>query len=85
MEVDDSKHSYLLNGVVSHNTVNMPYTSSVDDIKNAYITAWKSGIKGVTIYRDGSRNQVLTSTSNTNKFTQPKQFFGKCSDGKCTL
>jgi ribonucleoside-diphosphate reductase alpha chain len=66
-------------------TVNVPYTASVDDIKNAYITAWKAGVKGVTIYRDGSRNQVLTSTSNTNKFTQPKQFFGKCNDGECTL
>jgi len=61
-------------------TTNMPYTSSVEDIKNVYKLAWDLGCKGITVYRDGSRNQVLTSTSNTNKFSM-----GKCSDGECTL
>jgi ribonucleoside-diphosphate reductase alpha chain len=66
-------------------TVNMPYTSSVDDIKNIYKMAWKEQVKGITVYRDGSRNQVLTSTSHTNKFEMPKAFAGKCSDETCTL
>ena len=41
-------------------TVNLPPDATVDDIKNVYIEAWKLGLKGVTVYRDGSREkQVL--------------------------
>jgi len=79
-----SKWQEYLDGGASK-TVNMPYNSSVDDIKEIYKLAWKSNCKGITIYRDGSRNQVLTSTSLTNKFEMPKAYMGKCSDGECSL
>jgi ribonucleoside-diphosphate reductase alpha chain len=36
-------------------TINMPYETTVDDIKEAYVLAWASGLKGVTIYRDNSK------------------------------
>jgi ribonucleoside-diphosphate reductase alpha chain len=36
-------------------TINMPNSSTVDDVKNAYMTAWKMGVKGITIYRSGCR------------------------------
>lgn len=55
-------------------TVNMPFSSSVSDIKNVYELAWKLGCKGITVYRDGSHsNQPLNGHG------------GKCSDGQCTL
>lgn len=79
-----AKFQEYVNGGISK-TTNMPYESSVEDIKNVYMLAWKLGMKGVTVYRDGSRTQVLTSTSQTNKFEMPKAFAGKCSDGECSL
>ena len=42
-------------------TVNMPRDASVDDVFKVYNLAYESGCKGVTIYRDGSKeNQVLS-------------------------
>lgn len=45
------------------NTTNLPSDASVDVVKNVYMTGWKSGCKGVTIYRDGSRDGVLLASS----------------------
>lgn len=46
-------------------TVNLPKTATVDDVCNLYLEAWKHGLKGITIYRDGCRRQgILTAKSN---------------------
>ena len=56
-------------------TVNLPHNASVDDVKHVYMLAWELGCKGVTIFRDQSKDtQVLYSTK--------KQ---KCSDEECYL
>ena len=43
------------------NTTNLPADTDIDTVKNVYMTGWKSGCKGVTIYRDGCRTGVLVS------------------------
>jgi ribonucleoside-diphosphate reductase alpha chain len=46
-------------------TINMPYNVTVEDVKNAYILAHELGLKGIALFRDGSRNeQVLHVGSN---------------------
>ena len=43
-------------------TINMPNSATVGDVKNAYWFAINEGVKGITIYRDGSKSfQVLSS------------------------
>ncbi len=48
-------------------TVNLPNDVDEDLVNTLYIEAWKSGCKGCTIYRDGSRSGVLVSTQKTSK------------------
>ena len=42
-------------------TVNLPADVTEELVSNVYLTAWESGCKGMTIYRDGSRSGVLVS------------------------
>ena len=54
-------------------TINMPKNATVDDVKKAYLFAYKNKVKGLTVYRDGSReNQVLVSGSAKNKKECPE-------------
>lgn len=51
------------------NTTNVPADTDVGTIKQIYMAGWKSGCKGVTVYRDGSRSGVLVSASKEASFT----------------
>lgn len=57
-------------------TINMPYNVTVEDVKNAYVLAHDLGLKGIALFRDGSRHeQVLHVGSNvqSNKNEQSVQ------------
>ncbi|MGN0237251.1 MAG: adenosylcobalamin-dependent ribonucleoside-diphosphate reductase [Lepagella sp.] len=42
-------------------TINLPSTVTEQLVNDLYVEAWKAGCKGCTVYRDGSRNNVLES------------------------
>ncbi len=44
----------LVSGSISK-TVNLPNNSTVDDFKNITMLSWKLGVKGISLYRDGSK------------------------------
>ncbi len=53
-------------------TVNLPRDIKEEMVAKVYETAWKSGCKGITVYRDGSRTGVLVS-ANEGKSIRPKK------------
>ncbi|HWQ91777.1 MAG TPA: vitamin B12-dependent ribonucleotide reductase, partial [Clostridia bacterium] len=57
----------FISGAISK-TINMPESASVEDIMEAYIEAWRLGVKAVAIYRDGSKKSQPMSA----KGSEPK-------------
>ena len=51
----------FISGAISK-TVNMPHESTIEDIRDAYVQAWKMGLKCIAIYRDGSKRSQPLST-----------------------
>ncbi|MFA0770049.1 MAG: hypothetical protein REDVDVYQ_000549 [Candidatus Fervidibacter sp.] len=62
-------HHYIANGIISHNTVNLPHDITTQEVERIYFLAWRLGCKGITVYREGSREGVLI----TEEFAQQKR------------
>lgn len=49
-------------------TINVPHETTVEQIRELYLDAWKAGLKGVTVYRAGcERDGILVESTNTTK------------------
>ncbi|WP_163325882.1 adenosylcobalamin-dependent ribonucleoside-diphosphate reductase [Draconibacterium mangrovi] len=55
-------------------TINLPADVKEELVGDLYFEAWKSGCKGVTVYRDGSRSGVLISNDDNKKKTEDGSF-----------
>lgn len=56
-------------------TVNLPESTTVEDVMNLYMMAWEEGLKGVTIFREGcKRAPILNSTKKNDKKKPPIAF-----------
>ena len=54
-------------------TINLPADAKEELVSELYLTAWKSGCKGATVYRDGSRNGVLIAGKTEVRPEKPKR------------
>lgn len=59
-------------------TVNLPNSATVDDVKDLYLYAWKQGLKGITVFRDGCKRLGILTTDNKepNKTNDTSNKFG---------
>ncbi|THJ16511.1 MAG: vitamin B12-dependent ribonucleotide reductase [Nitrospira sp. CG24B] len=57
----------FISGAISK-TINMPADATLEDVKAAYLLAWKSMVKAVALYRDGSKlSQPLSASTDSGK------------------
>ena len=73
LDISYKDHILMQSAVQKHvdqaisKTVNMPQNATVDDVKDAILLAWKEGCKGLTIYRTGSREDVVLALKDDEK------------------
>jgi ribonucleoside-diphosphate reductase alpha chain len=60
----------FISGAISK-TINMPTDATVEDIMEAYMVAWRLGVKAVAIYRDGCKRTQPLNTSRQDKVAEP--------------
>jgi ribonucleoside-diphosphate reductase alpha chain len=69
-------NSYIANSLISHNTVNLPNNVTQKTVGEIYELAWRLGCKGMTVYREGSRDGVILSAEKVDsmpKTTSPER------------
>lgn len=67
VEIQAVLQAYTTNAISS--TINLPSTVSYKDVSDIYLYGWKKGLKGQTVYVDGSRSGVLVDSSKEVKTT----------------
>ncbi len=65
----------FISGAISK-TVNLPNNASVEDIMEAYLQAWKLGIKAVAVYRDGCKQSQPLSAAGSSTALSKKEDAG---------
>jgi len=60
VEIQSTIQKYITHSISS--TINLPENVTEAEVSDIYLESWKKGLKGITVYRDGSRSGVLVSS-----------------------
>jgi ribonucleoside-diphosphate reductase alpha chain len=65
-------------------TVNLPAAATPEDVRAIYLSAWRRGLKGVTVFREGSKGaEAVLVRGAHGELEVPDHFAGDCSDALC--
>ncbi len=82
LAIQDAFQRHVDNAVSK--TINLPVDASLAQVAEAYREGWRLGLKGVTVYRTGSRaGEVLTLGAE--EPLEARELFAKCDPGACRL
>lgn len=76
VEIQSILQKYITHSISS--TINLPEDVTEAEVSEIYLESWKQGLKGITVYRDGSRSGVLVSnekkeTKSFSQYNAPKR------------
>jgi len=63
VKLQSTEQKYIDHSISS--TINLPRGTPVETVQQIYMDAWKNGLKGVTVYVDGSRDNILAKDETT--------------------
>lgn len=65
VQIQSIIQKYITHSISS--TINLPENVTEEEVSKIYLESWKRNLKGITVYRDGSRSGVLVSMDKTNE------------------
>lgn len=65
-------------------TINLPTEATPAEIRAIYLSAWKRGLKGVTVFREGCKGVAVLVRGETGALEVPDHYAGDCSDALCS-
>jgi len=68
VEIQSVIQKYITHSISS--TINLPSDVTEEEVANIYLESWRMGLKGITVYRDGSRSGVMVAAD-----SKPKEGF----------
>lgn len=99
LDIDWKNHVLMQGAFQKHvhasisKTINMPFSATKENVSDAVVLAWKEGVKGMTLYRTGSREDVVLAlekkeepveskpepkdVSRLSSFTRPREMTGR--------
>jgi ribonucleoside-diphosphate reductase alpha chain len=64
-------------------TINLPAGATPRDVREIYLSAWRRGLKGVTVFREGAKGSAVLVRGATGEIEVPAEHAGGCSDTRC--
>jgi ribonucleoside-diphosphate reductase alpha chain len=88
-DVDPERHLDVQQAFQQHvdnavsKTINLPAAATPADVRAIYLSAWRRGLKGVTVFREGSKGAAVLVRGTGGALEVPDHFAGDCSDALC--
>ena len=65
-------------------TINLPSEATPAEIRAIYLSAWRRGLKGVTVFREGCKGVAVLVRGESGSLEVPDHYAGDCSDALCS-
>ena len=83
VEIQGIIQKYITHSISS--TINLPGNVTEQEVSKIYMESWKKGLKGITVYRDGSRSGVLVTELNDKNNFESKDAVKRPKSLKCNI